>query len=482
MSRKGEHDGKPGERIAKAMARAGLCSRREAEAWVTAGRVAVNGAVIASPALNVSPTDKVTVDGKPLPQRERTRLFLFHKPRGLVTTTFDPEGRRTIFDALPKDLPRLITVGRLDFNTEGLLLLTNDGGLARVLEHPDTGWLRRYRVRAHGSVTQEQLDTLREGITVDGVHYGPIEAKLDRPQGANIWLTFAIREGKNREVRNVLGALNLDVNRLIRVSFGPFQLTELAEGAVEEVKTRVLREQLGWKIVAQAEIDFDAPVTVRDEPSPERKGKPRHPEARAPEGREPRRTPGHRSPSDSPKPTRADPGGHGRSSFEDRRRAPAGAPSARPGGRSRPDDGQRHKRASQDDGGRYRPASKDDGERYRRPPQDDRESSRRGPPRDDGKKPAKARPWRGRNRDAPIPERDAEAGKQRKTKSGLLTDRKGRRVLVQRVQPEPSAEPPQRPDRPGRPPRGPSRGKPARDRRRGPRPSQPRSTGGDKRK
>ena len=170
----------------------------------------------------------MAVDGKPLPKAERTRLFLYHKPRGLVTTHSDPEGRPTIFGKLPKDLPRLIRVGRLDLSTEGLLLLTNDGGLARVLEFPETGWLRRYRVRAHGSVTQAQLDALRKGVTVDGVRYGEIEATLDRHQGANIWLTFAIREGKNREVRNVLEHLGLRVNRLIRVSFGPFQLGESA--------------------------------------------------------------------------------------------------------------------------------------------------------------------------------------------------------------------------------------------------------------
>src|SRR6201991_205758 len=208
-----------GERIAKVIARAGLASRREAEAWIAAGRVAVNGQVITSPALNVAARDHIVVDGEPLPQRERTRLFLYNKPRGLVTTHADPQERPTIFAALPKNLPRLISVGRLDINTEGLLLLTNDGGLARVLELPATAWLRRYRVRAMGRVTQETLDKLRDGVTVDGVHYGPIEAKLDRMQGANCWLTFAIREGKNREVRKVLESLNLKVNRLIRVSF-----------------------------------------------------------------------------------------------------------------------------------------------------------------------------------------------------------------------------------------------------------------------
>src|SRR5690242_15788736 len=252
-----------GERIAKVMARAGLCSRREAEAWIAAGRVSVNGEKIASPALNVTRADRIAVDGKPLPGAERTRLFLYHKPRGLVTTTADPQGRPTIFGALPKDLPRLISIGRLDLNTEGLLLLTNDGGLARALELPETAWLRRYRVRAHGRVTQDRLDALRRGVTIDGIRYGPIEAMLERGVGSNVWLTFAIREGKNREVRNVLGHLGLKVARLIRVSFGPFQLGELPVGAVEEVKTRHLREQLGDRLAAIAGSDFSAPVSQR---------------------------------------------------------------------------------------------------------------------------------------------------------------------------------------------------------------------------
>ena len=230
------------------LSRAGLASRRDAEEWITQGRVTVNGRVINSPALDVTANDVITVDGKPLPPRERTRLFLYHKPRGLMTTHADPEGRPTVFDNLPEGLPRLISIGRLDFNTEGLLLLTNDGGLARALELPDTGWLRRYRVRAHGEVTQAQLDELKKGVEVDGVKYGSIDATLERDQGANVWLVFAIREGKNREVRNVMAHLGLEVNRLIRVSYGPFQLGELAEGQVEEVKTRVLREQLGEKI------------------------------------------------------------------------------------------------------------------------------------------------------------------------------------------------------------------------------------------
>ena len=257
---------KPGERIAKVIARAGLCSRREAEAWIAASRVAVNGAVIHSPALNVTARDRITVDGALLPARERTRLFLYHKPRGLMTTHADPQGRPTIFQKLPQNLPRLISVGRLDFNTEGLLLLTNDGALARVLELPATGWLRRYRVRAHGAVTQDKLDGLRQGVTISGIHYGAIDAVLDRVQGSNLWLSFAIREGKNREVRNVLSHLGLTVTRLIRVSFGPFQLADLALGAVEEVPTRVLREQLGDKLVALSEADFSAPVVARAAP------------------------------------------------------------------------------------------------------------------------------------------------------------------------------------------------------------------------
>jgi 23S rRNA pseudouridine2605 synthase len=267
------------DRIAKVIARAGLASRREAEAMIAAGRVAVNGAVIHSPALNVGPRDRVTVDGQPLPERERTRLFLFHKPRGLITTSADTHDRPTIFGALPKDLPRVVSVGRLDLNTEGLLLLTNDGGLARALELPSTGWLRRYRVRAHGTVTQAQLDALRNGITVDGIRYASIEATLDQAARANVWLTFAMREGKNREIRNVLGALGLQVNRLIRISYGPFQLGELPPGVVSEVRTRALREQLGERLARQAGADFSGPRVEREE-APPAPALLRHPEAR----------------------------------------------------------------------------------------------------------------------------------------------------------------------------------------------------------
>ena len=246
------------DRIAKVIARAGLCSRREAETWIADGRVKLNGRVLDTPAVTVKVDDKVEVDGQPLPERDRTRLWLFHKPRGTVTTTYDPEGRPTVFSILPEDLPRVMTIGRLDINTEGLLLLTNDGGLARILELPATGWLRRYRVRAHGDIDQARLDALKDGIAIDGILYGSVEATLDRKQGDNVWLTIGLREGKNREVKTILAHLGLDVNRLIRVSFGPFQLGELADGAVEEVPRRVLRAQLGDRIAGDAGADFEA--------------------------------------------------------------------------------------------------------------------------------------------------------------------------------------------------------------------------------
>ena len=240
--------GAAGERIAKVVARAGLCSRREAEAWVAAGRVAVDGEVLRSPAVNVRPGQQVTVDGKPLPQPEPTRLFRFHKPAGVLTTARDPEGRRTIYDLLPDDLPRLMPIGRLDYSSEGLLLLTNDGALKRRLELPSTGWVRRYRVRLHGLPSEPALRELAKGITVDGVRYGPIQARVDRVQGSNAWLTLSLREGKNREVRNVMRHLGHEVTRLIRTAYGPFQLGVLPPRAVDEVSPKVLREQLGQAV------------------------------------------------------------------------------------------------------------------------------------------------------------------------------------------------------------------------------------------
>jgi 23S rRNA pseudouridine2605 synthase len=237
--------GPRGERIAKLIARAGLCSRREAEVLVAQGRVALDGKPVEQPGTVVQPGQRVTVDGEALPALEPPRLFRFHKPAGVLTAARDPEGRATIYDRLPDGLPRLMPVGRLDVGSEGLLLLTNDGGLKRHLELPATGWLRRYRARVHGQVDRQALAGLAKGVTVAGVGYGPIDAQLERQTGANAWLMVALREGKNREVRRVCEHLGLEVNRLIRIAYGPFQLGALKEGGVEEVPGKVLREQLG---------------------------------------------------------------------------------------------------------------------------------------------------------------------------------------------------------------------------------------------
>jgi 23S rRNA pseudouridine2605 synthase len=233
------------ERIAKVLARAGLCSRRDAERWIAAGRVEVDGLVLTTPAVTVTAESDIRVDGQPLPAADRPRLWRYHKPAGLVTTHRDEKGRPTVFEALPKGLPRLISIGRLDLNSEGLLLLTNDGALARRLELPSTGWIRRYKVRVHGEVEPACLAELEKGVTIDGASYGPIRASLERRQGSNAWITLALREGKNREVRRVLEHLGLQVTRLIRLSYGPFQLGNLARGAIDEVRKKVLAEQLG---------------------------------------------------------------------------------------------------------------------------------------------------------------------------------------------------------------------------------------------
>lgn len=238
-----------GERIAKVMARAGVCSRRDAEKWIEAGKVEVNGKVIQSPALNVTNSDKIYVNGKILPQKEPTRLFLYHKPPGLVTTHKDERDRSTVFENLPDFMPRVVSVGRLDLNTEGLLLLTNDGELARFLELPETGWARQYRVRVHGKVNPKRLESLKSGITVEGVRYKSIEAKLeekvaDQASGTNSWITMSLREGKNREIRRVMEALGLNVTRLIRTDYGPFTLGKMTRGSVSEVKPDVMKHQL----------------------------------------------------------------------------------------------------------------------------------------------------------------------------------------------------------------------------------------------
>lgn len=277
------------ERISKIMARAGVASRRDVERMIMEGRVSLNGVLLDTPVVNATLSDKIEVDGMPIRGAERTRLWLYHKPAGLVTTNSDPEGRPTVFDNLPGELPRVLSIGRLDINTEGLLLLTNDGGLSRVLELPTTGWLRRYRVRAHGEVDQAALDKLKDGIAVDGVLYGAIDATLDRTQGHNVWITMGLREGKNREIKNVLGALGLEVNRLIRISYGPFQLGDLPEGKVLEVRGRMLRDQLGPRLIEEAGANFDAPIyntSVDDEEeAPAKRAKSEWAKSDAPEGR-----------------------------------------------------------------------------------------------------------------------------------------------------------------------------------------------------
>ena len=241
------------ERIAKRLARAGVASRREAERMIEAGRIKVNGRKIDSPALNVTAADRIEVDGELLAEADRTRLWRYYKPTGLVTTSKDEQGRKTVFDMLPADLPRVMSVGRLDLNSEGLLLLTNDGELKRKLELPTTGWLRRYRVRAHGRPTEKSLAPLKRGLTVDGERFKPMQVEIERQQGANVWLTIGLREGKNREIRRALESLDMSVSRLIRLSYGPFQLGDMKEGEVEEIKGKILRDQLGGLMPTPAE-------------------------------------------------------------------------------------------------------------------------------------------------------------------------------------------------------------------------------------
>jgi len=278
---------KKGERIAKALARAGVASRREVERMIAAGRVSVDGQLLSTPAFLVTGHEKILVDGKPVEAKQSPRLWRYHKPVGLLTTHNDPGGRPTVFEHLPTDLPRVISVGRLDMNSEGLLLLTNDGELARKLELPRTGFARKYRARAFGKPTQAQLDKLKLGVNIDGVRTGPIEATLDKQQGTNAWISVTIREGKNREVRKAMETIGLRVNRLIRLSYGPIQLGDLMRGKVEEIKPKILRDQLGHLVdipkerpagtltgKAKLRSNYKGKKGVR-RPGPQRSGAPR---------------------------------------------------------------------------------------------------------------------------------------------------------------------------------------------------------------
>ncbi|MCZ0961119.1 pseudouridine synthase [Paracoccus benzoatiresistens] len=275
--------GQSPDRIAKVMARAGIASRREAERMITEGRVTVNGKKIDSPALDVLPTDRITVDGKKLDEPQETRLWLYYKPIGLVTSEADEKGRQTVFDALPRDLPRVMTVGRLDLNSEGLLLLTNDGELKRRLELPSTGWLRRYRVRVNGTPSDLTFAPLRRGVTIEGEDFAPMEIKLDSQQGANAWLTVGIREGKNREIRRAMAHVGLQVNRLIRIGYGPFKLVGMEKNEVVEVKRRVLRDQLGGLLTGEETAPKDREMRPRGAEGPRK--------PRREEGEGPRRAP-----------------------------------------------------------------------------------------------------------------------------------------------------------------------------------------------
>jgi 23S rRNA pseudouridine2605 synthase len=260
-----------GERIAKFLSRAGIASRREAERMIEAGRVSVNGKLLDSPAFNVTASDAVYVDGNEVGAPEPARLWLYHKPTGLVTSARDEKGRNTVFSTLPDTLPRVMSIGRLDLTSEGLLLLTNDGGLKRRLELPSTGWVRKYRVRLKGAPKDEDFAPVREGIVVDQERFQPMSVTLDRQQGANAWVTVSLREGKNREIRRAMEALGFTVNRLIRVSYGPFRLGELKPGEVEEVRPKVLRDQLGLGEEPGPQAKPKALPTRRRKPGPSKR-------------------------------------------------------------------------------------------------------------------------------------------------------------------------------------------------------------------
>ncbi len=294
-----------GERIAKFLSRAGIASRREAERMIEAGRVSVNGKVIDSPALNVTPSDKIVVDEAEVGTPEPARLWLYHKPSGLVTTARDEKGRETVFDKLPEDMPRVMSVGRLDLNSEGLLLLTNDGGLKRKLELPATGWVRKYRVRVHGNPSEDDLTPLRKGIEIEGERFQAMSVSLDRHQGANAWLTVGLREGKTREIRRAMEAVGLSVNRLLRVSYGPFRLGDLKPGEVEEIRAKVLRDQLGLENGEEAESPkAKKPVRRRGQPPKAPRGTPA-PKPVQKSGQRSAQRPGQKSaPKPGTKPTR----------------------------------------------------------------------------------------------------------------------------------------------------------------------------------
>ena len=271
---KDQKDSKPagaptGDRIAKVLARAGVASRREIERMIEAGRIYMNGAKVERAAINVTSDDVITVDGKPVGEPDAPRLWLYHKPAGLVTSDRDEKGRKTIYDEMPDDLPRVLAIGRLDINSEGLLLLTNDGGIKRKLELPSTGWLRRYRVRVNGRPSEDTFAPLRNGVIVDGEKYQAMQVTIDRQQGANAWLTVGLREGKNREIRRAMQDVGLSVNRLIRVSYGPFQLGEIKPGEVDEIRRKIMRDQLG--LDAGAADEPTKPTTVNRGAKGERK-------------------------------------------------------------------------------------------------------------------------------------------------------------------------------------------------------------------